>query len=485
MLGSGPIRIGQGVEFDYSTVHAIWSIREAGYEAIIINNNPETVSTDYTTSDKLYFEPLMVEDVMNVIHLEKPKAIVVSLGGQTAINLAEPLAQLGVPIIGTDVRRRSRTPKTATALKRSWKSCASRSPRARPSPTSRPACKAAARIGYPVLVRPSYVLGGRAMQIVSQRGGACATTCRRAVEVNEDPAGAGRPLHHRARSWRWTPSATARTSSSPASWSMWSARASTRATRSASIRPSASARRPRTRSSTIRSNSGLRHRHRGPLSTSSSSSTKTTRSMSSRSTRVRRVPCRSSPRRRACPWRDIATQVILGKTLARAGHHRSLRHGEETLVRQGPGLLVLQDPRHGRLPVARDEVHRRGHRLRRQPHPRALQGVAGLGHERRQLRHDLRHHRRRTTRSEALPLVRRFYDLGFNIEATRGHGRVPAQATASAPASRRKLSEGSEEIIDSLRQGHVSYVINTSDVSQHEHATRRLRDPPLRPSRTT
>ena len=104
VLGSGPIRIGQGVEFDYSTVHAIWSIRAAGYEAIIINNNPETVSTDYTTSDKLYFEPLTAADVMNVIHLEKPKAIVVSLGGQTAINLAEPLAELGVPIIGTDTQ---------------------------------------------------------------------------------------------------------------------------------------------------------------------------------------------------------------------------------------------------------------------------------------------------------------------------------------------------------------------------------------------
>lgn len=103
VLGSGPIRIEQGVEFDYSTVHAIWSIRAAGYEAIIINNNPETVSTDYTTSDKLYFEPLTVEDVMNVITLEKPKGIVVSLGGQTAINLAEPLHELGVPIIGTGV----------------------------------------------------------------------------------------------------------------------------------------------------------------------------------------------------------------------------------------------------------------------------------------------------------------------------------------------------------------------------------------------
>ena len=98
VLGAGPIRIGQGVEFDYSTVHAVWTIREAGYEAIIINNNPETVSTDYTTSDKLYFEPLTVEDVMNIVELEQPKGVIVTLGGQTAINLAEPLAALGVPI---------------------------------------------------------------------------------------------------------------------------------------------------------------------------------------------------------------------------------------------------------------------------------------------------------------------------------------------------------------------------------------------------
>ena len=102
VLGSGPIRIGQGVEFDYSTVHAVKTIQEAGYEAIIINNNPETVSTDYTTSDKLYFEPLCVEDVMNVIMLEKPEGVIASLGGQTAVNLAEPLQKRGVPIIGTD-----------------------------------------------------------------------------------------------------------------------------------------------------------------------------------------------------------------------------------------------------------------------------------------------------------------------------------------------------------------------------------------------
>ncbi|MEE1356846.1 MAG: carbamoyl-phosphate synthase large subunit, partial [Clostridia bacterium] len=102
VLGAGPLRIGQGVEFDYSTVHAVSTIKKSGYEAIIINNNPETVSTDYTTSDKLYFEPLTVEDVMNIIEFEQPQGVVASLGGQTAINLAAPLDARGVKIIGTD-----------------------------------------------------------------------------------------------------------------------------------------------------------------------------------------------------------------------------------------------------------------------------------------------------------------------------------------------------------------------------------------------
>ena len=102
VLGAGPIRIGQGVEFDYSTVHAVQTIKKAGFEAIIINNNPETVSTDYTCSDKLYFEPLCVEDVMNVIEMEKPEGVIATLGGQTAINLADPLKERGVRIIGTD-----------------------------------------------------------------------------------------------------------------------------------------------------------------------------------------------------------------------------------------------------------------------------------------------------------------------------------------------------------------------------------------------
>ena len=103
IIGSGPTVIGQAAEFDYSTVHAVTTIKKSGYEAIIINNNPETVSTDYTTADKLYFEPLTTEDVMNIIHFEKPEGVIASLGGQTAINLAGALSKRGVKIIGTDV----------------------------------------------------------------------------------------------------------------------------------------------------------------------------------------------------------------------------------------------------------------------------------------------------------------------------------------------------------------------------------------------
>ncbi|PPJ98845.1 carbamoyl phosphate synthase large subunit, partial [Staphylococcus aureus] len=108
VLGSGPIRIGQGVEFDYATVHAVWAIREAGYEAIIINNNPETVSTDFSISDKLYFEPLTEEDVMNIINLEQPEGVVVQFGGQTAINLAEKLTKYGVKVLGTSLENLDR-----------------------------------------------------------------------------------------------------------------------------------------------------------------------------------------------------------------------------------------------------------------------------------------------------------------------------------------------------------------------------------------
>ena len=166
VLGSGPIRIGQGVEFDYSTVHAVMTIKSNGYEAIIINNNPETVSTDYTTSDKLYFEPLTVEDVMNIIELEKPIGVIASLGGQTAINLAEPLMKRGVKIIGTDVDAIEKA-ENRDSFEKIMEELQIPQPKGKAVTNIEDGVAAASEIGYPVLVRPSYVLGGRAMQIVA------------------------------------------------------------------------------------------------------------------------------------------------------------------------------------------------------------------------------------------------------------------------------------------------------------------------------
>lgn len=165
VLGSGPIRIGQGVEFDYATVHSVWALKEAGYEAIIINNNPETVSTDFSISDKLYFEPLTIEDVMHIIDLEKPEGVVVQFGGQTAINLASQLVEHGVKILGTsleDVDRAENRDKFEQALQE----LDIPQPLGRTAFSVDAAVEIANSIGYPVLVRPSYVLGGRAMEIV-------------------------------------------------------------------------------------------------------------------------------------------------------------------------------------------------------------------------------------------------------------------------------------------------------------------------------
>ena len=184
VLGSGPIRIGQGVEFDYSTVHALRTIREAGYEAIVINNNPETVSTDYTTADKLYFEPLTCEDVMNIIHLENPIGVIATLGGQTAVNLAAPLTKRGVKIIGTDKVAIDKA-EDRDLFNELIISLGIPNPQGEAVTNIEAGVAAAERIGYPVLVRPSFVLGGRAMEIVANE-----TMLRKylknAVEVDED-----------------------------------------------------------------------------------------------------------------------------------------------------------------------------------------------------------------------------------------------------------------------------------------------------------
>ena len=184
VLGAGPIRIGQGVEFDYSTVHAVSTIKRSGYEAIIINNNPETVSTDYTTADKLYFEPLTPEYVMNIIEYEKPEGVIASLGGQTAINLAEPLMKRGVKIIGTDCDAIERA-ENRDSFEKILKDLNIPQPQGKAVTRIEDGIAAAAEIGYPVLVRPSFVLGGRAMQIVGNEE-QLRHYLKTAVEIDED-----------------------------------------------------------------------------------------------------------------------------------------------------------------------------------------------------------------------------------------------------------------------------------------------------------
>jgi len=165
VLGSGPIRIGQGVEFDYATVHSVWSIKSMGYEAIIINNNPETVSTDFSVSDKLYFEPLTIEDVMHVVELENPKGVIVQFGGQTAINLAEGLHERGVKILGTSLDSINLA-EDRDMFEKKLRELSIPMPKGDVVTSIEEARAEAERVGYPVLLRPSFVLGGRNMEII-------------------------------------------------------------------------------------------------------------------------------------------------------------------------------------------------------------------------------------------------------------------------------------------------------------------------------
>ncbi|PYZ93216.1 carbamoyl phosphate synthase large subunit [Salipaludibacillus keqinensis] len=183
VLGSGPIRIGQGIEFDYATVHTVKAIQESGYEAIIINNNPETVSTDFEISDKLYFEPLTVEDVMHVINHEKPEGVIVQFGGQTALNLADELAERGVTLLGTSLEDMDAA-ENRDKFEQKLMELDIPQPLGKTATSVEGALKIAERIGYPVLVRPSYVLGGRAMEIVYNNEDLL-RYMERAVRVNE------------------------------------------------------------------------------------------------------------------------------------------------------------------------------------------------------------------------------------------------------------------------------------------------------------
>ena len=461
VLGSGPIRIGQGVGFDYSTVHAIWSIRAAGYEAIIINNNPETVSTDYTTSDKLYFEPLTVEDVMNVITLEKPKGIVVSLGGQTAINLAEPLHELGVPIIGTGVEA-IRNAEDRGCFEKIMEELGIPQPEAEAVTDIEAGVRAAERIGYPVLVRPSYVLGGRAMQIVSNEE-RLRHYLQTAVEVNEDsPVLVDRYIM--GRELEVDAICDGKDVFIPGIMEHVE-KTGIHSGDSISVYPTFSvSQKAKDKIIDYPVRLGRRIGIVGLYNIQfilDGEEDVYVIEVNPRSSRT--VPFLSKAT--GVPMADIATRVILGHSLREQGITEVYGRERSRWFVKAPAFSFAKI--RGMDSYLSPEMKSTGeaigydNKLTRALY-KALQSsgmtVANYGTIFLTIADK--------DKQDALPLVRRFYDLGFNIEATKGTAEFLRQHGIRT-RTRRKLSEGSTEIIDSLRQGHVSYVINTIDINQH------------------
>lgn len=460
VLGSGPIRIGQGVEFDYSTVHAIWAIQQAGYEAIIINNNPETVSTDYTTSDKLYFEPLTIEDVMNVLELEKPKGVIVSLGGQTAINLAGGLSQLGVPIVGTNV----------TAIERaenrgSFEEVLTRlgipQPNGKAVTNIEDGVKVAAEIGYPVLVRPSYVLGGRAMQIVGGEEG-LRKYLQTAVEVDVD-----QPVlvdkYIRGKELEVDAICDGTAVFIPGIMELVE-RTGVHSGDSISVYPTYSVSdrvKDIIADYTVKLGLGIGivglYNIQFIVDPEENVFVIEVNPRSSRS-----VPFLSKST--GVPMANIATRVMLGESLAAQGYTQVRLPEKKRWYVKVPafsfskirGLDAYLSPEMkstGEAIGYDDQLNRALYK--------ALQAsginVANYGTIFVTIADG--------DKGEALPLIRRFYNLGFNIEATHGTAAFLREQGIRTRA-RLKISEGSEEILDSLRKGHVSYVINTSGLDQ-------------------
>ncbi|MFR9565689.1 MAG: carbamoyl-phosphate synthase large subunit, partial [Rikenellaceae bacterium] len=460
VLGSGPIRIGQGVEFDYSTVHAIWSIQEAGYEAIIINNNPETVSTDYTTSDKLYFEPLTVEDVMNILDYEKPKGVIVTLGGQTAINLAEPLAKLGVPIIGTDCEG-IRNAEDRGCFEKIMEELGIPQPLAEAVTDIESGVAAAARIGYPVLVRPSYVLGGRAMQIVS-----CEERLRHylhtAVEVNvESPVLVDRYIM--GKELEVDAICDGKDVFIPGIMEHVE-RTGIHSGDSISVYPCFSVSQD-TKDKIIKYTKalGLRIGIIGLYNIQfilDNTGEVYVIEVNPRSSRT--VPFLSKST--GVQMADIATQVILGRTLRDQGITYEVAPERDRWFVKAPAFSFAKI--RGMESYLSPEMKSTGEaigydkRLTRALY-KALQSsgmsVANYGTILVTIAND--------DKPAALPLVKRFYDLGFNIEATAGTAEF-LRGHNIRTRVRQKISTGSNEIIDSLRQGHVNYIINTNDINQ-------------------
>ena len=460
VLGSGPIRIGQGVEFDYSTVHAIWALKDMGYEAIVINNNPETVSTDYLISDKLYFEPLTIEDVMNVIDLEQPLGVIVELGGQTAINLADRLEKLGVNIIGSSneaianaenrqlfedllIKLNIPEPKGTTVTK------------------LEDGIKAANEIGYPVLVRPSYVLGGRAMQIVNDDEQLLAYL-ENAVAIDEK-----QPVlidkYIQGRECEVDAICDGKDVFIPGIMEHIEA-TGVHSGDSISVFPSM----------TLNENVkkvitdytvklGLEIGIVGLFNIQfivDPNNEVSIIEVNPRSSRT--VPFLSKATKINMP--QIATKCMMGISLKEQGLYTGLGKTPDKFYVKVPtfswskiaGLDAVLSPEMkstGEAIGYDKSLNRALYKALKASGMRVVNYgtiFVTLSDE---------------TKELALPLIRRFYDLGFNIEATAGTGKFLKEHGVKTRI-KKKVSEGSEEILDALRKGHIAYVINTANRSE-------------------
>ena len=463
VLGSGPIRIGQGVEFDYSTVHAVRTIKAAGYEAIIINNNPETVSTDYTCSDKLYFEPLCVEDVMNVIELEQPEGVIASLGGQTAINLAEPLRQRGVKIIGTDCDAIERA-ENRDAFEKLLASLDIPQPKGRAVTSIEEGVRAAGEIGYPVLVRPSFVLGGRAMQIVAKEEH-LRHYLKTAVEIDED-----KPVlvdkYIRGKEVEVDAICDGKNVFVPGIMELVE-RTGVHSGDSISVYPSFSiSDKVKATILDYAKKLGIGIGIIGLFNIQFIVDEKDDVyiiEVNPRSSRT--VPFLSKAT--GYSLADIATLAILGVSLPEQGiteiyppekprWYVKVPAFSFSKLRGMDAYLSPEMKSTGEAIGYDKKLHRAMYKamiasgIKLQNYGTVVVTLADEDKE------------------EALPLVRRFYNMGFNIEATIGTADF-LKAHGIRTRVRRKLSEGSEEILESIRAGYVSYVINTRAILSGVH----------------
>ena len=462
VLGAGPIRIGQGVEFDYSTVHSVQTIKREGYEAIIINNNPETVSTDYTTADKLYFEPLTPEDVMAILDFEEPEGVIASLGGQTAINLAQPLMDRGVKIIGTDCEAIDRA-ENRQSFERILAELNIPQPQGRGVLTIEEGVETAERIGYPVLVRPSFVLGGRAMQIVANED-----QLRRYLKTAFD-IDADKPVlvdHYiQGKEVEVDAICDGRDVFVPGIMELVE-RTGIHSGDSISVYPTFSI------SNKVK---GIILQYAKKLGLGigivglyniqfivDQNDNVFIIEVNPRSSRT--VPFLSKAT--GYSLADIATEVILGKSLKEQGIFDIYPEEKKRWYVKAPvfsfnkirGLDAYLSPEMkstGEAIGYDDKLNRAFYKalqasgMKLQNYGTVLATIADKDKE------------------EALPLIRRFYNLGFNIQATEGTAAFLKKNGIRTHALK-KISDGSDEIPEAMRQGYIEYVINTRDINSVE-----------------